>query len=395
MAHFTRQSLYELVWSQPMRTVAAGLGVSDVAVAKACRKADIPVPERGYWARKRANKLTRVRHLPPRFPGASDEIEVASGRRYHWGMSWREIPLGQPLPPVPTFDEDISAVAERVRKIVGKVICPKQLNDPHRLITPFLERDEQRRAQYLKTGHSYYEPLYDSPLQRRRLRILSAVFNAVQRLACKPHMNTSEYVQERDRQPSIRVGDTTVTFNLDPVQSKRSKQGTKHNDRLRLTLGWRRDDGAPDKSWEDVERRSLEGQLTEIVVEIIVTGERWYRETQLNHHRWLVKRRADMEAEVRRKKEEADQRARELRAKQAKERVDRLVGQAHALDQSNTIRTYVKAVCERASELSMTGSDLEHWAEWALSEADRIDPVKNGTVEKAAKDLASVQAGPN
>jgi hypothetical protein len=48
---FTRQQLYELVWSRPVTKLAKTLGVSDVGLAKACRRADIPVPHRGYWAK--------------------------------------------------------------------------------------------------------------------------------------------------------------------------------------------------------------------------------------------------------------------------------------------------------------------------------------------------------
>jgi hypothetical protein len=45
---FARKELYDLVWSQPMRTVAASVGISDVALAKHCKKANIPVPTRGH-----------------------------------------------------------------------------------------------------------------------------------------------------------------------------------------------------------------------------------------------------------------------------------------------------------------------------------------------------------
>jgi hypothetical protein len=38
---FTRKELYDLVWSQPMKTLAAGVGISDVALAKQCAKANI------------------------------------------------------------------------------------------------------------------------------------------------------------------------------------------------------------------------------------------------------------------------------------------------------------------------------------------------------------------
>ena len=59
---FTRQQLYELVWSGPITTLAKSLSLSDVGLAKACRRGDIPLPPRGYWARLAA---TRRSHLPP------------------------------------------------------------------------------------------------------------------------------------------------------------------------------------------------------------------------------------------------------------------------------------------------------------------------------------------
>lgn len=52
MAHsFTREELFELVWSKPMSKLAKELGVSDVGLAKACKRAGIPVPGLGYWTR--------------------------------------------------------------------------------------------------------------------------------------------------------------------------------------------------------------------------------------------------------------------------------------------------------------------------------------------------------
>jgi hypothetical protein len=44
-AELTREALYELVWAEPMRTVAQGFGLSDVGLAKKCRRMNIPVPE--------------------------------------------------------------------------------------------------------------------------------------------------------------------------------------------------------------------------------------------------------------------------------------------------------------------------------------------------------------
>jgi hypothetical protein len=58
----TRQTLYDLVWSKPMSTLAQEFGISDVGLAKRCRAVDVPIPYRGYWARKAAGQE------PPRLP---------------------------------------------------------------------------------------------------------------------------------------------------------------------------------------------------------------------------------------------------------------------------------------------------------------------------------------
>lgn len=45
----TRAELYEKVWATPVRTLAKEFGMSDVGLAKICRKHDIPAPPLGYW----------------------------------------------------------------------------------------------------------------------------------------------------------------------------------------------------------------------------------------------------------------------------------------------------------------------------------------------------------
>src|SRR6185312_10376240 len=48
----TRTELYDRVWAEPVDTLAKEFGLSNVGLGKACRRHDIPVPPRGYWARK-------------------------------------------------------------------------------------------------------------------------------------------------------------------------------------------------------------------------------------------------------------------------------------------------------------------------------------------------------
>jgi hypothetical protein len=62
----SREDLYELVWSKPMRDLARDFGISDVGLAKRCRRLGIPVPGRGYWARLDAGQKPYRPKLPER-----------------------------------------------------------------------------------------------------------------------------------------------------------------------------------------------------------------------------------------------------------------------------------------------------------------------------------------
>jgi hypothetical protein len=53
---WNREELYEEVWSTPMQKLAGKYGISDVGLAKVCRKLEIPVPGRGHWAKREAGQ---------------------------------------------------------------------------------------------------------------------------------------------------------------------------------------------------------------------------------------------------------------------------------------------------------------------------------------------------
>lgn len=48
---WNRQELYEKVWQCPLRKLAAEYGISDVGLARVCRKLDIPLPGLGHWTK--------------------------------------------------------------------------------------------------------------------------------------------------------------------------------------------------------------------------------------------------------------------------------------------------------------------------------------------------------
>lgn len=46
-----QQELYEKVWHFPLRKLATQYGISDVRLAKVCRKLDIPLPGLAHWTK--------------------------------------------------------------------------------------------------------------------------------------------------------------------------------------------------------------------------------------------------------------------------------------------------------------------------------------------------------
>lgn len=61
---YNREKLFEEVWSEPVRTVAKRYGVSDVALAKTCKKLNVPRPPVGYWSKLQFGKAPVRPELP-------------------------------------------------------------------------------------------------------------------------------------------------------------------------------------------------------------------------------------------------------------------------------------------------------------------------------------------
>lgn len=75
----SREDLYELAWSKPLRELAKDFGISDVALAKRCGRLGIPVPGRGYWARIDAGQRPYRPKLPSREPQSGDHSALIAG----------------------------------------------------------------------------------------------------------------------------------------------------------------------------------------------------------------------------------------------------------------------------------------------------------------------------
>ncbi|MBE9086661.1 hypothetical protein IQ278_31970 [Tolypothrix sp. LEGE 11397] len=55
----SKEDLEKMIWETSVLEVSHKFGVSDVAVAKWCKKYGIPKPPRGYWAKKNQSKNSK------------------------------------------------------------------------------------------------------------------------------------------------------------------------------------------------------------------------------------------------------------------------------------------------------------------------------------------------
>lgn len=364
---FSRSELYALVWAEPVRTVAKRLGVSDVGLAKACRYADIPLPGKGYWAKKEAGKPIRAVALPQRGIGKSDEIVIGGGRYHEPPRESDEELLAATLPPPPTFAESYDEVAQRVRALLAKVPIPMSLKRTHREIASLLEADEVRRVKFLEHGYSWEKPLFDTPLARRKLRILNGLTTALARVGFATSIRGGGPIEL-----NTRVGDYGISWQLEADAARPHKKATaKSGLRLSISLPT----GAPAQlaaSWSDLPERDLESVARTILETIIIAGEYRYRSHVLSMYEWRIERRQRLVAERERLLIEAERRRVEALERARKQEEDALIDQARRWRQATDVRAYVAA---RVAVQGTPDEVMNNWVRWAMEVADRMDPL--------------------
>lgn len=376
-----RQQLYELAWSVSMRDLAARFGVSGPTLKNACTKFDIPIPPRGHWAKLQARKPVARVVLPARAPGMAEEIHL--GDRYYWQRSLTDEELLGPLPDQREFSEDIALVRDRIRKAIGTVKVGRVLTLMHPVIAKLVNQDEARREKQKTATYtfSWEKPVFDTPFEQRRLRLLNALFLAVARCGGRPEVRGNEA-----REITITVHQTAVFLKLDrPKVTRRGAGQGPHptggkSDPLRFAIVEDYQRRSERAAWQDTEDVPLEHTMADTAVEIVAVAELKYREDCVRQFEWRVKRKTEREEEIRQHQIEQERQERECQQRLEQARIDRLLEEAATLRRATDIRAYVHAVRQAAGGegLNTQAEEVERWARWALAEADRIDPVRSG-----------------
>ena len=365
----SRQELYELVWREPLRSLSARFGISDVALRKTCAKAQVPTPDRGHWAKKDAGQKLFKTPLPERPPAMEDEILVAGGKEY-WYPQWSDKELLAPLPPPPIFQTPIETLRDRIAKTIGSVTVPREVRVWHPAIQRLLSEDQARREK--QSTWSWDKPLFDTAADRRRLRLLNSLVGAIAKFNAKVS-------PEKDaKKTAIGFYRQHLAIMLAPPKRSRGNptSGEKaHESELTFSILESFQSETEARSWSDTDDIKLERQLAEIATEIVLHAEVLYRKSVIRQYEWRVERKAQLEEEQRRRKLEAEDAERERIKRLEQTRIDRLLADAAALQQASVIRDYVEKIrSAQSAPPTVSREALERWSKWALAQADRIDP---------------------
>jgi hypothetical protein len=349
-----RQKLYEQVWSIPGATLAIQYGISDVGLAKACKRYRIPRPPRGYWARLEAGQKVQRDALPP-ISDTACEIVIMQG----WNL------------PDGAVQRLVSGAKPPRRPVVEQL--PEQPMHPLIGIT---------RAQLLAA-----KPDIEGMIQSDAATGLAVKLAPASIDRCMTILNRLiDTWQDRGGEVRPGTGDTGIdpltTMALGPdCLGIRVFEGLDETrpitDPMRITgklhlLITGEDRQQFRRRWSETKTQRLDrmiNPLVETMAHSIEVARLW----RLDHE--CVKRQ-ELRAQNRRQAV-ANIRAREFNWRR------QLISDAGRWHEARSIREYLDAVKSAldAGEVKPREPDaFEQWFEWAHSYADFIDPVRRAVI---------------
>ena len=281
-------------------------------------------------------------------------------------------------PPVPaTVQEKIDS-----ERSLGKPITvPKTLSNPHRIVASWLQDDRRKRreSRHDRWLSSLHKPIDRTDLDKRRLRVLSALYKALEARGYKLVVGES-YV----RDVQVAHGDEKLELHLNERIRQVRRQLTEEEKAERRYLStdqkWTQEKVptgelilkikepnrySMTREWREAADAPLEDKLGDVLAQIAGLFEeirlRRVREAGQRARQWKI---------------EEERRRVEMERKRETIRYRRLLDQCKNWRTSAEIRAFVAAV-EATPRIAMHTERFAEWMTWALTHADRIDPLRS------------------
>lgn len=367
-------SLQQFAWSAPMRDIAAKVGMSDVGLRKLLKAHGIVTPPQGHWNRVHAGRsVADCPTFPPRRPGQTGRINV-DGRFRCLIEEAERCPVHGPFASL-SVPEDLEELRSIELKALGRIAAPRDLQKPNDGLIQLLKKEEKRRQKAATDRWYWNGPVFDTPLGQRKLKLLNGLFSALQ---LRLHSGSVSECQGELVSTCV-IGDTQLSLSLSIVGKHRTEMISGYHRPARdlpsstplcLSVDRQFRSGIVSR-WQDDSEGKLETKMAEIAAGLIVAGEAAFRQSLIEavereeqHLKWEEERRQQRLAELEKKRYE------DLRVS------------GELLSRATEIRELVTRVKEAAisGDVDIGGDDLASWEAWALSYADRVDPVLSGQI---------------
>jgi hypothetical protein len=374
-----REALYEEAWSEPMSALAQKYSLSDVGLAKICKKLKVPFPGRGYWQKKKIDKPP----LPPLKFGDTDTYALRREKK--------EI-----LPIDEAHNAEAQVLISLEESPQNKIQVHSRLTSPHPLIEKTLNTLNAANPDLYGRISPHSDKCFNVLITRnsinRAMRILNALVKRFVERGFSISFRNDLYNTYRGRDLSyVTVLNERIEISLEePVkkvervltpQDKKDleKQPWKSSEKYKYVpseelvlkinnVHW----GNIRHSWADGKKARLENCLNDFVIGLIKASS--------------VLRSKDLQEEIERQEREKIERQRiekERAIQEEKNKVTALLQDVKNWHTSKQIREYIEAVKEQAirdNEIVASGSKLGKWLTWAAQQADYLDPFKKQPV---------------
>ncbi|MBA2780599.1 hypothetical protein [Billgrantia kenyensis] len=231
-----RVRLYELVWSRPMSHLAKEYGLPSQKLKEVCDKAGIPTPAPGHWQRIAAGKKVSQ----PPLPDAPPENSLLAIAPYTPRMR-APVPSGNAHGTDQGLELTPAARPKQKKRGVRSgpdLEVPAKLGRAHPIISGWQEEHKRQteEAKKYRWGGVGFAPAPLTAMDRRRYRILSTLFKAIEKVGGKA-------IEEERKATAIEIEGEKIPFQLREKQKQVRRPLTESEKRWRSSgdRDWRQE----------------------------------------------------------------------------------------------------------------------------------------------------------
>ncbi|MEN5302629.1 hypothetical protein [Pseudomonas sp. TWI628] len=354
---FTPQQLFEMVWERPVLIIAKEIGVSDVGLSKACRKAGITLPTRGHWAKPVSKRPRRPKPPATTTPVTFHVLNVEKSARLR---------------------------PENVIKDPKILIVPTELSDPHPLVKIWL--GAARKAKELNNALIFDRTkVLNSHISRSEVDRCALLYDSLIKASESSGYiwgigSNGSFVQVDGEELLITIQERIKRFDIPPPAPKAIKPGQRWEPDFAAMraarFGWEptgvfslvvdaRSEVLIQKTWTDSKTGRLESKLGQILTGFV---------------------RIALSVKAQRSSDEASRRRRAEEERVRKEGIDQqrrldkwrqnLMKNLERWERAQRLQAFIHATIQGSPPDEATQMALAMWVSWATQQVELLDPLK-------------------